>query len=280
MNKTSTLRWASILLVIFASVIVGIYFALSTHLIQDTILAISAVMFIGALFLVVPIYLLSAFTDSSQVIDALLSSLLKQTQKHPGIMLWPAGIATFVFIPLSALWIISIFQLPPDESIKTLQLTTKYEVISFLIMIFFWSFYFLSRIDSRIPISDKITTSVSLEMIQNNPQAATEYTFTIFEDYLRKQINAPHSSYGEPLINEALAPKKGKIIFGSVENETLGFRNLVSGVYATFRNPRKHRIVNDSPHTATILIAFIGLIMDLIEEVSQKTLSKDFRPET
>jgi len=115
-------------------------------------------------------------------------------------------------------------------------------------------------IDEKTRILVRLSKHITPELIVSNPQAAIESAFTYFEDYLRKRLGVGAQIYGEELINLAFG-KDGKLIFSDVDNENKGVRNFVSGAYATFRNPRKHGVVQDDEKTVLIII----------EKVSEKS---------
>ena len=111
----------------------------------------------------------------------------------------------------------------------------------------------------------KLSKQITPELIGNNPQAAIESAFTYFEDYLRKKLGFGAEIYGEELINLAFG-NGGKLIYSEVDNENRGARNFISGTYATFRNPRKHRIVQDDEKTVLIIIDMVELLIKIVDE--------------
>ena len=119
------------------------------------------------------------------------------------------------------------------------------------------------------PQSKALIERVSPELVKNNPQAAIEHAFTVFEDYLRQRIGAGPEIYGQNLINQAFG-KNGILIFSSIENEDNGVRNLMAGAYATFRNPRKHRIIEDDISTALSILSLVDLMIRMIDNAQNK----------
>jgi uncharacterized protein (TIGR02391 family) len=110
---------------------------------------------------------------------------------------------------------------------------------------------------------------ITPELIAQSPQAAIEHAFTIFEDRLRNRVGADQSLYGESLINLAFG-QDGKLSYSVVENENKGVRNLISGVYATYRNPRKHRVIKDDKESALAIIALIELLIHITDDSTKK----------
>ena len=114
-------------------------------------------------------------------------------------------------------------------------------------------------------LNEQITPS----LLENNPQAAIEHAFTLFEDNLRKRINAGPEVFGENLINRAFG-KNGVLTYGTVANEDRGIRDLMAGAYATLRNPRKHRIVLDNQDNTISIIALVDMLILLTDEAHNK----------
>jgi uncharacterized membrane protein YeaQ/YmgE (transglycosylase-associated protein family) len=111
---------------------------------------------------------------------------------------------------------------------------------------------------------------VTPELVFKKPQAAIEHSFTIFEDYLRQRICVGPEIYGENLINTAFG-KNGCLVYGAVENENLGFRNFISGAYATLRNPRKHRVFRDDEQTALSIVSLVELLIQMVDKCKKRT---------
>ena len=60
--------------------------------------------------------------------------------------------------------------------------------------------------------------------------------------------------------------KNARLVYGDVPAEQAGVRNLISGAYAVFRNPRMHRIIEDDENTALIIIGLIDLMMRIVDD--------------
>jgi uncharacterized protein (TIGR02391 family) len=110
-------------------------------------------------------------------------------------------------------------------------------------------------------------THISPQLVAENPQAAVEHAFTYFEDRLRSRLGVGSEVFGENLINLAYG-KNGKLSYGDLDTEKNGVRNFLSGAYAAFRNPRKHRMVNESRQSALEIIGLIETMVRLVEESS------------
>lgn len=119
--------------------------------------------------------------------------------------------------------------------------------------------------DDRTRHETRLSEQITRELILNNPQAAVEHAFTHFEDYLRKRLGVGPDLFSKRLIDYAFA-KNGKLIFSEIESENEGVRNFVAGAYATFRNPRKHRIIQDDEQTTFAIISAIELLFKIVDE--------------
>ncbi len=127
----------------------------------------------------------------------------------------------------------------------------------------------LIREDRRRESFKLLGSQITPTLISQSPQAAIEHAFTLFEDHLRKRLDMGASEYGETLINLALG-KDGKLFYGETASENRGARNLLSGAYATYRNPRKHRIVEDDKESALAIIALIELLIHIVDSSSDR----------
>lgn len=115
------------------------------------------------------------------------------------------------------------------------------------------------------PLSGHQAKIVTSALVAQNPQAAIQQIFIIFEDCLRKRIGASPDVYGEGLINSAFG-KDGFLKYGETPAEQTGTRNLFSGVYAVFRNPRMHRTVDEEQATVFAILTTVDLLIKIIDE--------------
>ena len=120
-------------------------------------------------------------------------------------------------------------------------------------------------IQTTTPLSGHQAKLVTSALVAQNPQAAIQQIFTFFEDYLRKRIGANSELYGENLISAAFG-KDGFLKYGETPAEQAGVRNLFSGAYAVFRNPRMHRMVNDEQATVLAILTTVDLLIKIIDE--------------
>jgi hypothetical protein len=131
--------------------------------------------------------------------------------------------------------------------------------------IFSLSLAIAEHIQTTTPLSGLQAKLVTSALVEQNPQAAIQQIFTLFEDYLRKRIGKGSDTYGETLINAAFA-KDGALKYGETPAEQMGVRNLFSGMYAVFRNPHMHRIVNEDQATVLAIITTVDLLIKIIDE--------------
>ena len=120
-------------------------------------------------------------------------------------------------------------------------------------------------IQTTTPLSGHQAKLITSELIKQNPQAAIQQIFTLFEDRLRKRIGATPGQYGENLINAAFG-KQGILAYGETSAEQAGLRNLLSGAYATFRNPRMHRMMKDNDETVIAVITLVDWLIKIVDE--------------
>jgi len=180
---------------------------------------------------------------------------------------------------------------PKIRSIVIIPLAAGITFGSIFISIVYWPFDNLSRVvffiyfciflpaallsflrDEKDRDEHRLSKQITPELIMNNPQAAIEHAFTLFEDYLRKRLNAGPDIYGDALINFAYG-QNGRLIFSDLESENKGARNFIAGAYATFRNPRKHRIVQDDEQTAFAIVSLVELLFKIVDESKDNNLA-------
>jgi len=116
-----------------------------------------------------------------------------------------------------------------------------------------------------ISLSERVTKSITYEQIRLNPQSAIQHAFSLLEDHLRSKIGAGADVYGRHLINAAFG-SHGCLRWGEMPNEREGVRNLMAGAYAVFRNPRMHRLMEDSETTALATISLVDLMIQIVDE--------------
>jgi hypothetical protein len=114
-----------------------------------------------------------------------------------------------------------------------------------------------------------LSSLISEQLVQQAPQAAIQYLFTLFENHLRDRISAGPEVYGESLINQAFG-ERGCLTYGPVKSEDLGVRNLMSGAYATFRNPSMHRLIEYDERLVTSVLVLVDLLIQLVDGASAK----------
>jgi hypothetical protein len=122
-----------------------------------------------------------------------------------------------------------------------------------------------------VPLEARGLEHISYSDVRKNPQAIAQLAFTLFETHLRKRIGAGPELYGENLINRAYGGN-GDLSYGAVQSERVGTRNLLSGAYAVFRNPRMHRSIEENEQMAVKLLALVDLLIWIVDESEDKAL--------
>ena len=131
-------------------------------------------------------------------------------------------------------------------------------------------FAITNYIQTTTPLSGHQAKLITSGLLKQHPQAAIQQIFTLFEDRLRKRIGATPEQYGENLINAAFG-NHGSLAFGETSAEQAGLRNLLSGAYATFRNPRMHRMMKDNDETVMAVIILVDLLIKIIDEAKARS---------
>jgi hypothetical protein len=120
-----------------------------------------------------------------------------------------------------------------------------------------------------IAVSDEIQRQIQYDQIRQSPQGASQLAFALLEDHLRRKIGVGSEVYGEDLINAAFG-RDGRLIYSRVPAEQIGVRNLLSGAYATLRNPRMHKVLEDDESTALTIVALTDLLCQLIDRAESR----------
>lgn len=124
-----------------------------------------------------------------------------------------------------------------------------------------------------IPLSQGMADTFTYDQIRLNPQSAIQHAFSVFEEHLRTKLDAGADTYGPRLINAAFG-NDGSLTYGEMPNEQQGVRNLMAGAYALLRNPRVHRIVEDSESSALAAIALIDMMIQIVDQAQKKDLQE------
>jgi uncharacterized protein (TIGR02391 family) len=131
--------------------------------------------------------------------------------------------------------------------------------------VFHLAYAISEHIQRTTSLSGQPADLITPELVRQNPQAAVQQVFTLFEDRIRKRIDAGPDLYGQSLINAAFG-KKGVLIYGETPAEREGIRNLLSGAYSTFRNPHMHRLMEDDEKTVLAIITLVDLLIKIVDE--------------
>jgi hypothetical protein len=131
--------------------------------------------------------------------------------------------------------------------------------------VFHLAYTISEHIQSTTPLSGQPADLITPELVRQNPQAAIQQIFTLFEDHLRKRISAGPNLYGRDLIKAAFGDR-GVLSYGETPAENEGIRSLLFGTYATFRNPRMHRLMEDDDKTVLAIITLVDLLIKIVDE--------------
>lgn len=249
-------KWGRIITGIIALLVfLTVYSTVEISGVPDTKVTRLLLASIAAGLVVLANFLVELLLDAWQKV---MSFLLVFFGKYPSLRFW------FVFPVI----IISVWY--PITKLQEWKHEATLGILLFLYLAFLLPAALLSLLrDDRKFEKTELAKIINRDMLAQNPQATIEIAFTALEDRLRKRLNVGASVYGEELINAAFG-KNGKLFYGEVANENNGVRNLFSGVYATYRNPRKHRIIEDDTETAFGIITLIELLMHIIEDARER----------
>lgn len=96
--------------------------------------------------------------------------------------------------------------------------------------------------------------------------------FRVLEERIRTKIGASASSHGVDLIDEALNPSKGKLVFGKIQPEQLGTYLLFRGSFLLLRNPPSHRYVGEYTEFEVLEIAtLVNLLLGILDKCQLRT---------
>lgn len=264
MKIIDKLLWpiAPALILVFA--IIGVILSI----LSEASLSASVFLFVMVVFLGVLAWILAAaFVKQGPVMEGVMDSLLVWIRKYENQAFGLLLAFFLAFVLLSVGWAISIFSETPEETVTFIKSTFGYE-IGFLILTICWLLLVvLAKMQNEPRLTEDLGKLISPEFIEQQPQAAIEHAFTFFEHTLRNRVNPDSGLYGESLINEAFG-SSGKLAYSAVKNEQQGIRNLMSGAYAMFRNPRKHRLIEDDKLKTRAIIVLVDLLTHLVVEIN------------
>ena len=130
-------------ILVFA-IITGLYIGYYSETYWVGVITFLFILFIGSLF----VGFISFLFGVSFITNVFLETLIAWIPKHKNIWMWISFPFTVVFIVLSVLWFINIYQVPPEMAISFIKASVEHWLISFAIMFVGLSLLFLSRIES------------------------------------------------------------------------------------------------------------------------------------
>ena len=114
------------------------------------------------------------------------------------------------------------------------------------------------------PLSEPAARILTPELLASGRQSVVQQIFILFEELLRARIGAGPDQFGEGLINAAFGDR-GQLSYGDTPAERVGARNLLSGMYGLFRNPRMHRTVQDDEETFFAIVSLVDLAIRIVD---------------
>jgi len=89
--------------------------------------------------------------------------------------------------------------------------------------------------------------------------------FRILEERIREKIGVSFERHGSDLVNEALNPKTGKLVFGKTEGEREGLFHLFRGSILFLRNPPSHRFIREySDFEIFEIVCLVNLLINIL----------------
>ncbi|MCJ7510457.1 MAG: TIGR02391 family protein [Dehalococcoidia bacterium] len=93
----------------------------------------------------------------------------------------------------------------------------------------------------------------------------------VLEDRLRVVAGLSQDVHGVDLVDRALNPKNGVLVFSNVAAEQQGIHNVYRGVIGFFRNPTSHRLMREYDLTrARQVVGLIDLLLSLLREAGRR----------
>jgi hypothetical protein len=78
--------------------------------------------------------------------------------------------------------------------------------------------------------------------------------------------------YGVDLVDQALSPKSGILVFGDIAAEQQGIHQLYRGVIGFFKNPTSHRLIEDYDLTrARQVVGLIDTLVCCLRDAKKRT---------
>jgi hypothetical protein len=116
-------------------------------------------------------------------------------------------------------------------------------------------------------LAEKVSRSVRID----NPQAAIQNAFTHFEDHLNKRIQGGDKLFSSGLIKAAYDGENSKLQYKIGEKDhTQHLYQLMAGAYSLLRNPRHHKIIEDSEEKAQVIISLTEMLIEFVDESTER----------
>lgn len=273
MKATLKIRWPMVLFILIALVALGagVYSVARGATILTGIFLCLFILFAGLMLAGALNVLFAPFF--STFVDALLEAVIFYVAKNLKVGL----VFVLTVLSLNIIWgiilLLPTYEIPAESAIKFIHTGVPTTIFLFFLLVLSMIVLLVARVWVEPPLSKPLAALIPPDLVIKNPQAATEHAFTIFEDHLRQRLEALPETYGETLINAAYG-KDGALLYGAVGAEQQGVRNLLSGAYATFRNPRKHRLVKEDARRTKAILVLIDLLVQIVDDSESRGPAK------
>lgn len=130
------------------------------------------------------------------------------------------------------------------------------------------------QLDKARPISDEITDGALRKRVSNLGSSPFDTILreagVILEDRLRAASGISSKLHGVDLVDAALAPDRGVLIYSPHPGEQDGVRMLYRGAMQFIRNPPMHQLIEYREDTARLFIRLIDSLLQLLSEAKRQ----------
>jgi len=276
----------NIMLVVFglAIFVAGIYIGtnLTIHLgwikIFFILIFILLSLYIVYITLKVSIPIVKNISDPEPVTDVFALFLLIQIRKNPEFFVKLILYLLFFFIVTGTIVSIYTYNVFPNlilSSVDSIRLYVIIFTISAIGLVFAIVMFMSSPITKMSKISIVLSSKVTDECIEQDPQGAIERAFRIFEDHLKEKLkkqgklDEKRNPSGNELIKMAFG-NRGHFFYKGLRTPDETF-NFISNIYAKFRHPRAHGIIEDDSKTAVIIIKLVDVLIRIVDEAEERS---------
>jgi hypothetical protein len=128
----------------------------------------------------------------------------------------------------------------------------------------------LAETESRsITLKDDELRERCLDLLLRPGKAdtAVREAAVVLEHRVRKMASLSDDAYGVGVVDRALSPKSGNLLFPGSTTEREGLHQLIRGTIGFFKNPTSHRIIADYDVTrARQVVGLVDTLLQLLQE--------------